>query len=120
MRQGPRPGWFRSSMWSNALVIFLAGPMIALLFYGIAWVVDRPHPTDVVSDLVRFVTLGLVVGTCSSLCYLAYSGVTRLRREWFRFRLRTLFVLLTAVCIAVAWIAASLNWIWQRHEFLTA
>ena len=39
------------------------------------------------------------------------------KRRWFRFSLRTLFVLVT---IIGAWLGYQLNWIRQRHEFLAA
>jgi hypothetical protein len=39
-------------------------------------------------------------------------------RQWFRFSLRTLFVVVTAMCIAGGWVAYQLNWIRQRHEFI--
>ena len=37
------------------------------------------------------------------------------RRRWARFSLRTLFVLVTLVCIYLGW---AMNWIRQRHAFL--
>ena len=37
-----------------------------------------------------------------------------------RFSLRTLFVLVTIICICAGWVAYQLNWIRQRHEFLQA
>src|SRR4051812_31586087 len=40
-----------------------------------------------------------------------------LRRRWLRFSLRTMLVVLTAVCV---WLAYSLDWIRQRHEALTS
>jgi hypothetical protein len=41
----------------------------------------------------------------------------KLRRIWFRFSLRTLFVLVTLFGCAMGWVAYSLNWIRQRREF---
>ena len=38
------------------------------------------------------------------------------RRHWFRFTLRTWFVLFTAICI---WFGYQVNWIRQRHEFMS-
>lgn len=117
MNEAPKPRWFRSVVWPNALIIFVAGPAIALLLYGLGWVVDRPHPKDVVFLLVRFVAVGLIVGTSASICYLAFSGAKRFRFEWFRFRLRTLFVLLTVAGILAGWAMAQWSWIRERHEF---
>ena len=38
------------------------------------------------------------------------------RRRWFRFSLRTLFVVLTVLCFVLGgWVAYQLNWISQRH-----
>jgi hypothetical protein len=34
-------------------------------------------------------------------------------RRWFRFSLRTLFVLVTVLCV---WLGDQLNWIGQRHD----
>jgi len=39
------------------------------------------------------------------------------RRRWFRFSLRTLFVVVTVVG---GWLGYELNWIHQRHQFLEA
>jgi hypothetical protein len=41
------------------------------------------------------------------------------RRIWFRFSLRTLFVLITLFACTMGWIAHSLNWIRQRRELCT-
>jgi hypothetical protein len=38
-------------------------------------------------------------------------------RRWFRFSLRTLFVLMTIVGFLAGWVAYQLNWIRQREEF---
>lgn len=38
------------------------------------------------------------------------------KRRWFRFRLRTLFVVSTVICL---WLGYELNWIRQRQEFVT-
>jgi hypothetical protein len=43
---------------------------------------------------------------------------TKPKRRWFRFGLRTLFVLVTIVGVCAGWVAYQLNWIRQRHEFL--
>jgi hypothetical protein len=40
---------------------------------------------------------------------------TKLKRRWFRFSLRTLFVLVTILCL---WLGYQVNWIWQRREFV--
>jgi hypothetical protein len=37
-------------------------------------------------------------------------------RHWYRFSLRKLLVLVTVVCVYLGW---AMNWIRQRHEFLT-
>jgi hypothetical protein len=37
------------------------------------------------------------------------------KRRWFRFSLRTMFVLMTVGCV---WLGYSLDWIMQRREFL--
>ena len=42
---------------------------------------------------------------------------TKPKRRWFRFSLRTLFVLVTIACI---WLGYSFNWIRQRHDYLKA
>jgi hypothetical protein len=39
-------------------------------------------------------------------------------RRWFRFRLRTLFVLVSIASVPLGWVAYQLNWIRQRHRFL--
>ena len=39
-------------------------------------------------------------------------------RGWFRFRLRTLFVLLTVFGIVLAWVGVQVKWIRDRREFL--
>jgi hypothetical protein len=38
-------------------------------------------------------------------------------RRWFRFSLRTMFVLVTVVCV---WLGYQLNWIRQRREVLNS
>ena len=43
---------------------------------------------------------------------------TKPKRRWFRFSLRTLFVLVTIVGVAAGWTARQLNWIRERHDFL--
>jgi hypothetical protein len=40
---------------------------------------------------------------------------TKPKRRWFRFSLRTLFVLMTIICV---WFGYSFNWIGQRHDYL--
>src|SRR5262245_31837199 len=40
------------------------------------------------------------------------------RRHWFRFSLRTLFVLTTFTCLSVGWIINHAKWIEQRNEFI--
>ena len=42
-------------------------------------------------------------------------SMTAPNRRWFRYGLRTLFVVVTAVA---CWLAYELNWIYQRHKFL--
>jgi hypothetical protein len=42
------------------------------------------------------------------------------RRRWFRFSLRTLFVLFTLLSIPFCWIGYQLNWIRERQEFRLA
>ena len=39
-------------------------------------------------------------------------------RRWFRFSLRTLFVLVTVVALLAGWVAWSLNWVHQRQDAL--
>ena len=39
-------------------------------------------------------------------------------RRWFRFSLRTMFVVVTLLAVAAAWIGYNLNWIRQRHEMI--
>jgi hypothetical protein len=41
------------------------------------------------------------------------------RRRWFQFKLRTLFVAMTVLRIALGWVAYSLSWIRERHQFLS-
>jgi hypothetical protein len=43
---------------------------------------------------------------------------TKPKRRWFRFGLRTLFVLMTIFGVVSGWVAYQFNWIRQRHEFL--
>ena len=45
---------------------------------------------------------------------------TKPKRRWFRFSLRTLFVLMMVIGICASWVAYQLNWIRQRHEFVSA
>ena len=45
---------------------------------------------------------------------------TKPKRRWFRFSLRTLFVLVTIIGVAAGWVEQQLNWIRQRHTFLQA
>jgi hypothetical protein len=40
------------------------------------------------------------------------------KRRWWRFSLRTLFVLVTLIGEVTAWVVWSLNWISQRHVFI--
>ena len=45
--------------------------------------------------------------------------MTAPRRRWFRFSLRTLFVVVTVFCDWTrGWFVYQLNWIWHRHAFL--
>jgi hypothetical protein len=41
------------------------------------------------------------------------------KRPWFQFSLRTMFVLVTLVCVLLSWVGYSLNWIKQRREVLS-
>jgi hypothetical protein len=43
---------------------------------------------------------------------------TKPKRRWFRFSLRTLFVLVAIIGVPLGWGAYQLNWIWQRHTAL--
>jgi hypothetical protein len=43
---------------------------------------------------------------------------TKPKHRWFRFSLRTMFVLMTIICVGVAWVGYQLNWIRERHDFL--
>jgi hypothetical protein len=38
--------------------------------------------------------------------------------RWFRFSLRALFVVMTAVGVGSGWVAYQLNWIREQHDFL--
>jgi hypothetical protein len=40
------------------------------------------------------------------------------KRHWFRFSLRTLFVLVTIFGVGAGWVAYQLNWVRERHKFL--
>ena len=40
---------------------------------------------------------------------------TKPKRRWFRFSLRTLFVLVTLLCI---WLGYQVNWIYHRHKLI--
>ena len=42
------------------------------------------------------------------------------KRHWFRFSLRTLFVVVTVFAVPLGWVAYQLNWIRQRREFIRA
>lgn len=44
---------------------------------------------------------------------------TKPKHRWLRFSLRTLFVLVTIVGVAAGWMACQLNWIRERHAFLS-
>jgi hypothetical protein len=44
--------------------------------------------------------------------------MTTPRRRWFRFSLRTLFVVVTVLAIGLSWVAYQLNWIRERHKAL--
>ncbi len=39
-------------------------------------------------------------------------------RRWFRFSLRSLFVVVTLVALLAGWVASSLNWIRDRRDFV--
>lgn len=41
------------------------------------------------------------------------------RRRWFRYSLRTMFVVVTVLAMILSWVAYSLNWIRQRHALLS-
>jgi hypothetical protein len=43
---------------------------------------------------------------------------TKPKRRWFKFSLRTLFVLVTIAGVGASWVTYQLNWIQQRHVFL--
>jgi len=115
MSEGPQKPTPRYVIWLNALILFVAGPAMALLFYGIGWIVDRPHPLDVTFLLVRSVAVGFIVGTVASLLYLGSFAAQRLRGMRIRFRLRTLLLLLTLMALPIGWFAANLNWIRERR-----
>ena len=110
MTLAPKQRWFRSVRWSNALIILLAGPTMTLLFFGIGWVVNRPHPKDVPFLLMLWLVVGLAVGVFGVLCDLMYSWAKNVRREWFRFSLRTLFVAVTVFAVA--------GFLWRRADTL--
>jgi hypothetical protein len=42
---------------------------------------------------------------------------TKPKRRWFRFSLRTLFVLVTIACLPMIWMAYQLKWIHERRQF---
>ena len=42
------------------------------------------------------------------------------KRRWFRFSLRTLFVVVTLAAVPLGWIGYSVNWIRQRRSALAA
>ena len=44
---------------------------------------------------------------------------TKPKRRWFRFSLRTLFVVVTIISLPLGWIAYQLSWIQQRHHFFS-
>jgi hypothetical protein len=44
---------------------------------------------------------------------------TKPKRRWFRFSLRTLFVMVTIIGVAAGWAGYQLNWIRQRHAFIS-
>ena len=43
---------------------------------------------------------------------------TKPKRRWFRFSLRTLFVLVTITSVTAWWWTRQLNWVRERHKFL--
>jgi hypothetical protein len=43
-----------------------------------------------------------------------------LKRRWFAFSLRTMFIMVTMLCIAVAWLTYQLHWIRERHAAMSS
>jgi hypothetical protein len=44
---------------------------------------------------------------------------TKLKRRWSRFSLQSVFVLIGVASVPMGWAAYQLNWIRERHEFIT-
>ena len=44
--------------------------------------------------------------------------MTAPKRRWFAYSLRTLFVVVTMLCVVLGWLAYSIRWISQRHDAL--
>src|SRR5689334_18291305 len=40
------------------------------------------------------------------------------RRRWYQFSLRTMFVVVAAAAVPLAWVGYSMNWIRQRQQFI--
>ena len=47
----------------------------------------------------------------------AMASAAPTRRRWLQFGLGTMFLAVTVLAIPAAWVAYSLNWIRQRHEW---
>ena len=45
--------------------------------------------------------------------------MTAPKRRWFRFRLRTLFVVVTVLALACGWFGYELNWLRQRRRVIS-
>jgi hypothetical protein len=54
----------------NSAILLLAGPFVALCFFGVGWIVDRPNSLDAWPLLRAMLTLGTFVGAAACIAYL--------------------------------------------------
>jgi hypothetical protein len=59
----------------NSAMLLLAGPFVALCFFGVGWIVDRPNSLDAWPLLRAMLTLGTFVGAAACIAYLAAIGL---------------------------------------------
>lgn len=65
----------------NAVTLVVAGPLVSLLFFAGAWIVERPDPLDVWPVLCAFLFVGLVAGVIACSVYLVTLVWARLTNQ---------------------------------------